>query len=359
MSMYFLGQSRLPDEKAQEADAAPKIKIALLQPWFDFNQRWNQQNRELVKHKMLTLSRLAKPYQPDLIIWPESALLSYYEFRLQYRIRHAVEYQRFFQEFNNENQNMQFLIGTLGRSGQQSQQRQKDGRTAKGMKTAAASQRIKIYNRALLLNPQGGIVQRYSKQLLVPFAEWFPYVDSFPIKYLTFIKTILKQASASQFTPGSEKTLFLHPLFKFSVLICYEDCFGEFTRLLVKQGAQILVVLTNDAWSYSEKSERLHNVFSRLRAIENRKPVVRSANAGITCVIDPFGRIVKSLPPFQESLLLGEVSLNDRRTFYTQYGNLMYQLMTILTLGLFLAGLAQHTLIPYSLKALKALKKQS
>ena len=339
VGVYFLGKSRIPvQQQMEKSREIEKIKIALLQPWFDYNQPWNEENRQLVMHKLFTLSKLAKPWKPDLIIWPETALLSYYEFRLQYGIKHVMDYQRFFANFNNDQQKTQFLIGTLDQDrpdGPPSQSILKDGQTAKGMKTASASEKIKIYNTALLLDHQGEIKQRYSKHLLVPFAEWFPYVNSFVFKYLTFIKKILEQASASQFSPGTEKTLFSHALAKFSVLICYEDCFGDFTRRLVKKGADILIVLTNDAWSYSEKSEKLHNLFSQFRAIENRKVVIRATNGGITCVIDPYGRIIKSLTPFKESLLLSEVEIHKQKTFYTQFGNFFYKILTFITLCLF------------------------
>ncbi len=348
MGVYFLGKSRLPTDDASESTKMKKVKVALVQPWFDYNQPWNEENRKLMMHKLFTLSRLAKPYQPDIIIWPETALLSYYEFRLKLGVKNVINYRDFFTNFNNKEPKTHFLIGTLDQdrpSGPPPQSIPKDGATAKGMKTASASKKIKIYNTALLLDRLGNIQERYSKQLLVPFAEWFPYSDFFIFKYLTFVKKILEQASASQFSPGTEKTLFSHPLFKFSVLICYEDCFGDFTRRFVKKGAMILVVLTNDAWSYSEKSERLHNLFSRFRAIENRKVVVRATNGGITCIIDPYGRITKSLTPFKESLLLSEVDLHEEKTFYTQFGNFFYKILTILTLGLFLGGFLYHRLI--------------
>ena len=328
--VYAYGKYKL----SHPAASVRTVKVSLIQPWSDFNQRWSWEILENMQKKLLALSKLAKLTEPDLIVWPESALMTRYEYYLKLNRNFERNYEQYFKTFNKEGENIYFVVGSLnqnlvlpGRSPSQKPE------TIKGGKTTAASEKVKVYNSSLFIDPSGHIQARSYKMMLVPFAEWFPYLDYFP-----FLRKILESAQASQFTPGEKQEIFVHPLFRLAVLICYDDCFGDFSRRAVLKGADFLVVITNDAWAYSRKMEHLHNIFSIFRAVENRKPLVRSANAGVTCAINERGEIYRIAPLFEEAVLNADVSISDSNTFYTRHGNDPFRGLCLGIILLFLSG---------------------
>ncbi len=303
----------------QKTPVTKTIHISLVQHWFDNNLPWNLENKGLVFDKLAQQSLRAKLTDPDLIVWPETAVLDYYELYTAQGLSYASSFQQFFRAFGQQSTNSWFLTGTLGVDDKyvHFKNNASSNKSAKGSKTAMAGDpsEVRYYNHAILINPQAQVVDRYGKQLLVAFAEWFPYAKIFP-----WVDQLLQSLQASQFSPGENLTLFKHPKFNFSTLICYEDCFSEICRQMVLGGADALFVLTNDAWSYSVKSEMIHFIHSIFRAVENRRPVLRSSNAGITAYIDTHGQVIEQLEPFREDELNVKVELVAGQTFYTRHG---------------------------------------
>ncbi len=336
VSLVFLGiliygilkQKQLVFEEAKNTKTP--LKVGLVQMWFDFNQPINRYSKKQLSRKLFTLSDKAKEKEVDLIFWPESALLDYYKYRLENGLNEFSSY--FYQYFSsNTNENLYFLIGSLGTKEKKTfegplEQNEKL-KSAKDYKTKGLpKKKFEIFNTAFFIGPKGNILQEYSKIFLVPFVEWFPYA-----KYIPFLKMILKQAQASNFTPGKEMIVFKHPKILFSILICYDDCFAILSRKATLKGAEMLVVITNDAWSYTEKAEILHYDFSIFRAIENRRPFLRVSNAGVTCLINQRGQKKGHLPLFTEGVLIEEVTPRKGKTLYTRFGN---QVMLWLLVGL-------------------------
>ncbi|RKX83927.1 MAG: apolipoprotein N-acyltransferase, partial [Spirochaetes bacterium] len=130
---------------------------------------------------------------------------------------------------------------------------------------------------------------------------------------------------------GKKYTVFNADGVKFSTPICFEDTFGNLCRNFVKRGADIIVNMTNDSWSYSVAAEMQHMNMAVFRAVENKRTVVRSTNGGITCSIDPNGKILHFLKPFTESYLISSVPVyNGRETLYTRWGDWFAILIVIL-----------------------------
>ena len=303
-----------------------EIQVSLIQPWFDFNLQWTKVRKQLLIHKIRSLSDKAKLSNPELIIWPETSLQDYYQYYVRLG-KYSDFSQEFYDYFHTNNLNSAvptyFLVGSLDfrkvviKSAENQQQtiaNTSPKKSAKAQKTGPQSVTREYYNSALFIGPQGNILDSSAKMLLVGFAEWFPYT-----KYLPFIAKLLASAQASNFTPGKEYKVFTHPngKGKFSVLICYEDCFSELPRRLVSKGAEFLIVITNDAWSYSKKSEIFHYIYSIFRAVENRRPILRAANAGVTCLINAQGKTLAQLPLFEADLLNATININDKKSFYT------------------------------------------
>ncbi len=156
---------------------------------------------------------------------------------------------------------------------------------------AVTSKSINYYNSAILISAEGKVLKQYDKLHLVPFGEYVPLEKHFP-----FLRNIIG-VPIGDFTAGSEHTVFKlsaishQPSANFAVMICFEDILPELSRRFVKNGAQFLINITNDAWFMESSAPYQHTAASAFRAIENRVPVVRAANTGVSCFIDQNGRI--------------------------------------------------------------------
>ena len=110
---------------------------------------------------------------------------------------------------------------------------------------------------------------------------------------------------------------------KIAPVVCYESVYGEWVTEQCRKGAEAIFVITNDGWWGDTPGYKQHMSFSRLRAIENRRWVVRSANTGISCFINQRGDVVSSTKWWVPASLKKTIRLNSEQTFYTMYGNVL------------------------------------
>jgi apolipoprotein N-acyltransferase len=166
-------------------------------------------------------------------------------------------------------------------------------------------------NSAILIDPQARFVDSYAKTHPVPFAEAIPFWD------VPFFRKFIQETVGleSGWITGTEYKVFSLPTSGGTVAIgspiCFEDAFPDVCRRLFLNGAEVLVNLTNISWSRTRSAEIQHWAAARFRAIESRRTLVRSTNGGLTCVVDPFGRVIASLPLFEERALSVEVPVFD------------------------------------------------
>ncbi len=167
-------------------------------------------------------------------------------------------------------------------------------------------------NSSIMLTPQGTVAARYDKMLLVPFGEFVPWP-------FTFVNRITQEAG--DFRPGTELTVMPVGDHKLGTFICYESAFPHLVRLFAKEGGQALVNMTNDGYFGKTAARLQHLSLARMRAAENRRWVLRPTNDGYTASIDPAGRIVDQLPPFEP--VAGPLRFNwiNEQTIYTQFGD--------------------------------------
>jgi len=186
----------------------------------------------------------------------------------------------------------------------------------------------KTYNTVILFG-NGEILGTYRKQHLVPFTEYFPYGKEFPRLY-----ELLKKNDYKWWEQGTEQTVFSYDGVKFSTPICFEDIFGDLNARFVQNGADMLVNLTNDSWSGSVAAEMQHMTLAIFRAVENRRPLIRGTNSGITCLITPEGDVVEPMEPFAKGWRLYEVPIGQKEglTFYTRHPDLFAKLDIIGTI---------------------------
>lgn len=170
------------------------------------------------------------------------------------------------------------------------------------------------YNSAILFDAHGKIVGRYHKAHLVPFGEYVPYK-----KILFFAKKLTQPAG--NFLAGETFAPLVAGHAKLGMLICYEDVFPEIARSLVKQGAEVLTNITNDAWYGVSSAPFQHLALSVFRAIENRRFLLRATNSGVSAVVMPTGKIVVESNIFEQSLIVSPVTLLNEFSLYTRLGD--------------------------------------
>lgn len=263
------------------------IQVAITQPNVDPNEKWERGNREptfILMHKLLDK---AINMSPDLILWPETALPSY--LRLSDSDRRPL--QKKVDSFN-----IPLLAGTIDKK--------------------LSKQGSPLYfNGSIYLQPNKPS-EFYHKVKLVPFAEYVPLSDNFPkLSELNF--------GQGNFTRGNEFTLFSIGDEYFSNLICYESSLPDVVRKFVMRGAKFLTIQANDGWLGNTSGPSQHFELAILRAIENRRSIVRSANTGISGVITPSGKVKVQKNIGERSVFMESVPLFEINTFYTKYGNIL------------------------------------
>lgn len=177
------------------------------------------------------------------------------------------------------------------------------------------------FNTGLQIDTSSAI-QIYHKSRLVPGVELIPYS-----RYLRFMENwALDMGGISGSygrTPGVEILENTEEHIKAFPTICYESIYGEFVAQHVKLGANLLFIITNDGWWGRTEGHRQHLQYARLRAIETRRWIARSANTGISCFIDPTGEIRQAQPYWEEAVIEGNVTPERTFTFYVRYGDLL------------------------------------
>jgi apolipoprotein N-acyltransferase len=178
-------------------------------------------------------------------------------------------------------------------------------------------------NSVILIDPAARLVDSYAKVHPVPFAEAIPFME-YPA-FKKFMQNVVGLQSG--WVMGSEFVVFDLPTkrghVRFGAPICFEDAFAEVCRNFSLGGADLLINLTDIAWSKTESAEVQHWAAARFRAIEARKTLVRSTNGGVSCVVGPYGEVLDSLPLFRSVSKFEEVPIYREHspTLYIRYGD--------------------------------------
>jgi apolipoprotein N-acyltransferase len=242
---------------------------------------------------------------PDLIVWPESPAPFY---TTDPAFRDAVS------NIAREAQTW-MLVGSLG------------VRNASDTPERATQ----LYNSASLVSPGGEWVGRYDKMHLVPFGEYVPFKRVFG-----FAGGLTKEVG--DFSAGTSRAPLQAGDSKLGVFICYESIFPDEIRQLAANGAEVLVNISNDGWYGDSGAYAQHLKQARMRAVENNRWLLRDTNTGVTAAIDPYGRVVASIPRKIRAALDAPYALTYVTTFYTRHGDWFAYLCAIISL----AGLLLH-----------------
>lgn len=167
-------------------------------------------------------------------------------------------------------------------------------------------------NSAVLLRPDGSEAGHYDKIDLVPFGEFIPPMFS-------FVNRITQEAG--DFAPGTDIKVLNAGSHNLGVFICYESAFPDLVRQFSAKGANVLVNISNDAYFGHSEARWQHLGLVRMRAVENRRFIVRVTDDGVTAVIDPAGRVIKRLPPYEEVAASVRFGTVEPTTFYARHGD--------------------------------------
>lgn len=198
---------------------------------------------------------------------------------------------------------------------------------------------MSVLNAVILIDPNGVIREYYGKSHPVPFAENIPFWD------LTIVSSFFKNVIGIHnqgWALGEPDIIFKLPLkdgeyLFFGAPICFEDSFPYIARNFIKNGADLLINLSNDSWSKTVSGETQHLAASRLRTIETRRTLIRSTNAGVSTIIDPWGRMNFTLPLYKADTVTANIPVYKKNTFtvYTVLGD-WFPVSIILIIGFFL-----------------------
>ncbi len=190
------------------------------------------------------------------------------------------------------------------------------------------------YNAMYMFTPDGQMEEKtYVKRKLVPFGEYLPCEDIFCTVF-PFLNDL--NLFDDVLTPGEESALFDSEYGKIGALICFDSIYELLSVQSVGEGAELLILGTNDSWFVDSSAIYEHNGQAVLRAIENRRYVVRSANTGVSTVISSSGEVLSSVEPLVKGQITEAVKLRTDTTFYTEHPNALICILHLFVVGMFI-----------------------
>lgn len=304
---WIYGKLVIPEEDGVQE----KIKIALIQgnidPFVKSDADFWQENFDIYEK----LTEQAAQQNPQLIIWPETAVPTYLRYTPEYvvRVRNLIS-----------NLNIPLITGA---------------HDAK----FTADNAYTTHNSVFLILPHDNRLENYAKLHLVPFGERVPFTETVP-QFKNFLESL--EMGEGNFSPGNEIKTFEIPIdfksqkltIKVPVIICFESLFSDLVRkFIIDKGAQLLVIITNDGWFKRSAAPYHHAQAAVFRAIENRISIARCANTGVSMFINPYGKTIDSSPIFERLFLVDELPLRENTTFMTSHGNVFSIAISIFNLA--------------------------
>jgi apolipoprotein N-acyltransferase len=316
---YIYGAIKLNESPAQTKRA---LNITIVQPNINPWDKWST-GTNAVTDSMFRSTRTAlasTSVKPDLVLWPETAIT--FPITLPWQTNQLRKVYGFISSVNSP-----ILTGIPDR---EEYIRGRDPIPDDAKKTHDPNFFYRDWNASMLFfTDLSGrpAYQRYHKHMLVPFGEHVPFVDKMPFLEKWFQWGV----GLSSWNEGEGYDVFRLPLArtgltspdtaKLCSMICYESVYPAFVRKFVANGAELIAIITNDGWYGKSSGPYQHNRFAVLRAVENRRYIVRSANTGISSVLDDKGRMLEERPLFESASITKTIPLLDEETLYTKLGD--------------------------------------
>ena len=277
------------------------IKASVVQGNIEQDKKWEPAFQRYVLETYVGLSLQAAESSPDIILWPETAVPFFFA--------EDKENSAYLEQFQ-QTLNSYLLFGSV-------------------LIKKNASQQQFLTNSVILLDKEGKIDYQYDKIHLVPFGEYVPLRS-----VLFFIDKLV--VGIGDYLPGNQYIKADTEFGSFASLVCYEIIFPGLVRKFYARNGDFMVNITNDAWFGKTAGPYQHFSIAVFRAIENRKPVVRSANTGISGFIDSNGRILSRTELFQRQVVSKEIKTDTTLSVYSYYGDLFMYFCIVISAMLFI-----------------------
>ena len=280
--------------KAELTRAGEPIQVALIQGSVDQGEKWNTGRAAAILQRYLDMTRQAIGEGAELVLWPESSTPFFFE----------------------EDRDGADRVRTLARQARVP--------ILLGSDQIERGRPDKYYNSAFLVRADGTTAGVYRKLHLVPLGEYVP------LKQLFFFAAPLVEA-VGDFSPGDQAVLLPVGGHLISTAICYEVVYPDLVRRFVAGGSELLTTITNDAWFGRTSAPYQHFAQASMRAIENGRYLVRSANTGISGIVDPYGRVLAQSDIFQPAVIVGRARFLTGLTFYARHGDIFAYASVVVT----------------------------
>ncbi|MEB3223599.1 MAG: apolipoprotein N-acyltransferase [Candidatus Sericytochromatia bacterium] len=263
-----------------------RFSAAIVQGNIHGADKWTQGKEALPRMAGRYIELSAKEPDTDLVLWPETAVPEFLRNNAAIfgQVREAAVTQR-----------RHLMFGTLDWEGQ--------------------GEQIKLYNAVGMFGPDGTLLGFDYKRHLVPYGEYVPGRAWMPAFLLSL------NIVGHDYYPGTRPHLFDTPFGRVGTGVCYDGIFPDAIRPVVASGATVLTLVTNDAWYKDTAAPRVLLAHAVLRAVENRRWVLRAANTGISAFISPAGQVTAQTPVFQDAVLRGKAAAVTELTPYTRWGD--------------------------------------
>lgn len=306
--------------------AGDEKSVVIVQPNIDPYEKVATGTFEVQLQKLIRLSQSKVDSNTTLLIWPETALYSPNGFD------EANLKENFFLiplfDFLKRNPQLQLFTGI------ESYRLFNERVSASARPIDGTTNFYESYNGSVLLDSSGAR-NFYHKSMLVPGVETLP-------RFLLFLGPVFEKfgGTTGGYARQTERTpvTTTHSI-KLAPAICYESIYGEYMSRYMAKGANLVAIITNDGWWANTPGHKQHQQYAKLRAIETRTWVARSANTGISCFIDPVGNVYEPQPWWTEAVIKKNITLNNRSTFYVQFGDILSKIALVMTAGLLLLGI--------------------
>jgi apolipoprotein N-acyltransferase len=273
---------------ASTGEADKKLKVGIVQPNVDLAVKWKPEFKDSTFRLIERLTKEAAAAGARIVFFPETSAPVYVDHPRYER------YRKWLTRISREAR-VPFFIGFLDH------------------RAVEPGREPDSFNSSGLFSPDGR-VDKYDKVHLLPFGEALPLAWKF-----RFLRKI--DFGQANWEPGSWRAPIRADSVAFTPLICFESVFPYLCRRGVRDGSQLLVNITNDGWFSDTPGPYQHAQMAVLRSVEFRRYIVRSANTGVSFVIDPAGRVVDYVDLFEEGIIIADVSPRDDVTPYARYGD--------------------------------------
>jgi apolipoprotein N-acyltransferase len=281
--------------------AGEAVRVGLVQGNVDQAEKWDPKRAAAIFESYLGMTRQAIHESADLVVWPESAT----PFTFEDDRRSAERVRALAREAQ-----VSILLGS--------------DEIERGVPT-------RYYNSAFLVKSDGSTAGVYRKIHLVPFGEYVP------LKRVFFFAAPLVEA-VSDFSPGESAILLPIDGHRISTSICYEIVYPNLVRRFVRAGSELLTTITNDAWFGRTSAPYQHFAQASMRAVETGRYLVRSANTGVSGVVDPYGRVLVESAIFEPAVIVAQARFLTASTVYTRTGDLFAYACAISAVAMLVVG---------------------